>query len=187
MQTELDKADLFELADTLGIEFVRDKNRSVMDQLRGSGDFSLRLMEGLNFAVHVEVIESGVYQSSGVAGVIANLCGPLYAVVLVNTREVKGEYLTLWLVDGARLGWKPKDFGPVFPVQWNRGLFGARIRGGVVACYQRNPTGKAWVQVEDPKAGLAAVTPQEGQAATFIMGAGASTAEKYRTKGPRGV
>jgi hypothetical protein len=183
MQAELDKSDLFELADTLGIELLRDKAK-LTNQLQGGGSLRFRLMEGLNFTVSPEVVDSGVYSPNALAGVVVHLCGALYAVLLIDDSAQNQNYLSLWLVDGAKLNWRKKDFSHVFPVTWNRGLFNSRFRDGVIAAYQRKALGVTWLRVEDYKQKLEGQPIQD--APSFLPTRSvAKFSDKYRTKGPR--
>jgi hypothetical protein len=92
--------------------------------LSGNVALEFKLMEGLTFGVTPTIVDSGVYTVSAVAGAVVHVCGALYAVLLIDANLPQSEYLSLWLVDGTKLGWSAKSFNPVFPMGWR----GASVR-----------------------------------------------------------
>ena len=186
MATDLTQ-EIFEIADALDIEIRRDRT-SLGSPLSGTASFSLDLLEGLDFQCPVRIVNSGVYPITQVLGVVVHICGSLYFVVLVG--RAADAYTQLWVVDGAKLGWKPTDKFKVFCTSWARREFYASFVDGVVAKYTRKLGAANWDEepharrhIEEYLQENLARTP-ENTGMTFTHGSMAVT-PTYRTNGPR--
>ena len=195
MSRPLSNDDIFVLADALSLELTRDRARS-RNQLSGQRIVDLKIMEGQSFPMNLRVVDSGVYAAEGKAGVLVQICGSLYALLLVSTKSFNTcEYLQVWLLDGAKIAKSTKGDAnhSVFPRAgyWSREVLYKHIAEAVVCGYRRSGKhGAKWVLVEEARKELTDYVASEkgvvsagGTAITLAQ----QICEKYRTLGPRGV
>ena len=172
--------DFYTLADTLGIELMLNKGNDVNAQFSGKGEVSLRLFDGLDFPVTVTVVDSGVYEAPGYAGVVAHLCGSLYAILLVSAADFSSEYLQMWLVDGSKLPAQAGKPLKVFPRRWDRVEFYSAFVDGVVCGYRHSSTQTPWIVIHEAKNELTHYIARKSVRTDSVI------SSKYRTIGPRG-
>lgn len=140
MKVDVDKmrGALTAIADALVIDL--NMNATGTHMVTGSVDRPLNWF-GSNLTAHLHVADSLVDVDRGIVIALVHIIGNLYVVVL---SDWKNNHVTLYVVDGPKLGLKIGQETGTLPGTWNRERFYTVIRPGLKATYERAYYADTW-------------------------------------------